>query len=135
MEKEKLVLRQPLLINGKEHKELAYDFNEIDCDGFSSAFSYASSKSLTAAQKGKPSASIMEQDTNFHMYLGMAAIIAVNPEIDVADLERIKGYDLVQLAGLGRNFITGRSEEPLSPSSSEELSEATPEPSTPESKK
>lgn len=132
---EKIELRQPLLINGKEVKELTYDFNEIDCDGFSLAFSYASSKSLTATQKGKPNASIMEQDANFHMYLGMMAIIAVNPEIDITDLERIKGFDIVMLAGLGRNFITGRLEEPLSPSSSEEPSEATPEPSTPESKK
>lgn len=133
--KNKIELRQPLLINGKEVKELTYDFNEIDCDGFSTAFSYASSKSLTAAQKGKPSAAIMEQDSSFHMYLGMMAIVAVNPDIDVADLERIKGYDIVQLSSLGRNFISGRSEEPLSQSNSEEQSEATPEPSIQESEK
>lgn len=135
MKKEKIELRQPLIIDGKEHKELTYDFNEIGCDEFSMAFAYASSKSLTAAQKGKPSASIMEQDANFHMYLGMMAIIAANPNIDISDLERIKGFDLVTLAGLGRNFINGRSEEPLDQNSLEEQSETTPEPSTQESKK
>lgn len=133
--KQKFELRQPLLVNGKEVTELSYDFNEIDCDAFSLAASYASAKSLVATQKGKPNAVVMEQDTNFHMYLGMMAIVAVNPEVDIADLERIKGFDIVRLAGLGRNFIIGKSEEPSDQSNSEEQSEATPELSTQESKK
>ena len=133
--KETIKLRNPLLINGKEVTELTYDFNEIDCDGFTMAFSYASSKSFKANQMGKQSMSIMEQDTNFHMYLGMQAIIAVNPEIDIADLERIKGYDLITIAGLGRNFTYGRSEEPSNQNSSDEPLEVTPESSTQESEK
>ena len=133
--KEKIELRQPLVIDGKEHKELTYDFDEIGCDEFTMAYNYAASKSLQAVQKGKPSAPIMEQDTNFHMYLGMMAIVAANPSIDISDLERIKGVDLVVLAGVGRNFINGRLEEPLDQNSSEEPSETTPEPSTPASKK
>lgn len=133
--KETITLRNPLLVNGVERKELTYDFNEIDCDGFTMAFNYASSKSLVAAQKGKPSAIVMEQDANFHMYLGMAAIIAVNSDIDMSDLERIKGFDTVAISALGRNFIIGRSEEPSSQSSLEEQSEATPESTTQESEK
>lgn len=133
--KNKIELRQPLLINGKEIRELTYDFNEIDCNAFALAASYSSSKSLVATQQGKPNAIVMEQDTNFHMYLGMMAIVAVNPDIDIADLERIKGFDIVTLAGLGRNFIIGRLEEPSDQNSLEEQSEATPEPSTQESEK
>lgn len=131
--KEKFELGKPLLINGTNVTELTYDFEEIDCDSFTQAFSYAAAKALEANQKGKQSAAIMEQDVNFHMYLGMQAIIAVNPEIDMTDLERIKGYDLVNIARLGRNFIYGKSGEISNPSSSEEQSEATPESSTPES--
>ena len=133
--KKKIELLKPLLINNKNVTELTYDFEEIDCDAFSMAFSYASAKSLQANQMGKQNAAIMEQDTNFHMYLGMQAIIAVNPEIDITDLERIKGYDLVRIASLGRNFIYGKSEEASDQNSSEEQSEATHESSTQESEK
>lgn len=133
--KKTIELIKPILINNVSVKELTYDFEEIDCDAFTMAFSYASSKALKANQMGKNNAAIMEQDTNFHMYLGMQAIIAVNPEIDIMDLERIKGYDLVQIASLGRNFIYGKSEEASDQNSSEEQSEATPESSTQESEK
>lgn len=133
--KKTIELRKPLLINGTNVTELTYDFEEISCDAFSMAFSYASAKSFSANQQGKQNAALMEQDTNFHMYLGMQAIIAVNPEIDMADLERIKGYDLVKIAGLGRNFIYGKSEEPSAPSSLEEPSEVIPESTTQELEK
>lgn len=133
--KETIKLRTPLLVNGEERTELTYDFNEIDCNAFAMAFSYASSKALTATQQGKPNASIMEQNANLHMYLGMMAIIAVNSDVDINDLERMKGFDIVSIAALGRNFINGRSEEHSDPSNSEEPSEATPESSIQESEK
>ena len=39
-----------------------------------------------------------------HLYLAMMAITAVNPDIDIADLERISGPDVMELVRIGRNF-------------------------------
>lgn len=129
----KIELRNPIKINEKEVKELTYDFNAITCDAFTAAFNEAGNRALLAAQNNKPTGIIMEQDGNVHLYLGMHAIIAVNPEIDLMDLERIRGYDLVQITKIGRNFITGRVEESSDQNSYEEQSEATPESTTQES--
>ncbi len=91
------------------------------------AAAYADAKSLAASQQGKPNASVMEQNINFLMYLGMFSIKAANKElIDISDLERIKGFDLVEITRLGRNFIMGRLEEPSAQNSSEGQSEVTP---------
>lgn len=128
-------LRKPIMINNKEVKELTYDFDEITCDDFTMASAYADSKGFRANQNGRPSMAVIEQNANIHMYIGMMAIIAVNRDIDITDLERIKGYDLVAIAGIGRNFILGKSEEPSSQSDSEKQSEATLESTTQESEK
>jgi len=61
---------------------------------------------------------------------GFAAIIAINPEIDISDLERVRGYDVMKIMRIGRDFISGKSEEPYTPDSSDAQSETTPEPST-----
>lgn len=133
--KDKLKLRTQIEVNGKAVNELQYDFEEITCELYTMASNYADAKTLRANQQGRPSAAIMEQNVSFHMYLGMAAIIAVNPEIDIADLERIKGFDLIHLTTLGRNFIAGRSEELLEQNGLEEQSEVTPESTIQGSKK
>ncbi len=134
--KQKIGLRQPLMINGKNYKELEYDFDELTCEDYTTAATYADSKALRASQSGKPNASIMEQNVSFHMYLGMTAVVAVNRElIDIADMERLKGYDLVEITQIGRNFITGRSAEPSEQNNLEKQSEVTPESTIPESKK
>ena len=77
----------------------------------------------------------MEQDGNLHLYLGMEAIIAVNPDIDIADLERIKGFDLVQITRIGRNFISGNAEETSNQKDLGKESEVIPESITQESVK
>ncbi|MEZ3446122.1 MAG: early nodulin 20 (N-20) [Lachnospiraceae bacterium] len=134
--RQKLELRHPIVINGKNYKELEYDFEELTCEDYTTAATYADSKALRASQNGKPNASIMEQNVSFHMYLGMTAVVAANREsIDIADMERIRGYDLVEITQVGRNFIAGRSEELSGQNSSERQSEVTPESITPESKK
>ncbi|MDE6053402.1 MAG: early nodulin 20 (N-20) [Lachnospiraceae bacterium] len=134
--RQKIELRQPLMINGKNYKELEYDFDELTCEDYTTAATYADSKALRASQSGKPNASIMEQNVSFHMYLGMTAVVAVNRElIDIADMERLKGYDLVEITQIGRNFITGRSAEPSEQNNLEKQSEVTPESTIPESKK
>lgn len=126
--RQKLELRQPIKINEKSYKELEYDFEELTCEDYTTAATYADSKALQASRSGKPNASIMEQNISFHMYLGMMAVVAANRElIDIADMERIKGYDLVEITQVGRNFIAGRSEELSDQNNSEKPSEVTPE--------
>ncbi|MFG6369246.1 MAG: early nodulin 20 (N-20) [Lachnospiraceae bacterium] len=134
--KQKLELKKPILINGSSYKELEYDFDEITCEDYAMAAAYADAKSLAASQQGKPNASVMEQNINFLMYLGMFAIKASNKElVDISDLERIKGFDLVEITRLGRNFIMGRSVEPSDQNSLEGQSEVTPVFTTQELKK
>ena len=63
----------------------------------------------------------------------MNLILAVNPDIDIADLERISGPDVMELVRIGRNFTTARSAAQSEESGSESSSETTPEPSTSQS--
>lgn len=120
-----IVLRNPITINGKTVKELTYDANEITSAMFAEA---DARKMLASGAKSGNLSGAVELDYGLHLYLGFAAIIAVNPEIDFTDLERIKGPDVMQVMKIGRNFIisSAASEE----DSSDEQSEITPELST-----
>ena len=71
-----------------------------------------------------------EFDFGLHLYLGFAAIIAVNPSYDFADLERMKGHDVVEVMAIGRNFML-KSDEASTESDSDEPTETTPESTTP----
>ena len=84
-------LLKPLLVNGKEIKVLKYDFEEIDIVTFKQANAFAS---RVPGLSMDGTVQIMENDYNIHLYLGFAAIAAVNPDITIRDLERIKGIDL-----------------------------------------
>lgn len=120
-------LSNPLTINGKLHNELTYDTNEITAQ----AFAEADARKLAASgSKSGNAAGAAELDYGLHLYLGFAAVIAVNPTIDLADLERVKGPDVMTVMRVGRDFITERSGETSSPDSSDGPSETTPEPST-----
>ena len=128
--KNQITHSNPLTINNKKRTELTYDANEITAQ----MFAEADSRKLTASgSKSGNAAGAAELDYGLHLYLGFEAIIAVNPEIDMSDLERVHGYDVMQIMRIGRDFISGRSEDPSSQSSSGEQSETTPEPSTPQS--
>jgi len=120
-----IALRNPITINGKMVKELTYDANEITPAMFAEA---DARKMLASGAKSGNLSGAVELDYGLHLYLGFAAIIAVNPEIDFTDLERIKGPDVMQVMKVGRNFIISSavSEE----DSSDEQSEITPELST-----
>ena len=122
-----LKLRNPIMIDGKEVKELTYDINEID------AILFAEADAKRKAAAGMKSISIspaIEFDPGAHLYLGFAAIIAVNRNIDFSDLERMKGADTMAVTKIGRNF-TLSSEEASQESDSDERSETTPESTTP----
>lgn len=121
-------LRNPILINGKPVSELTYDANEITPSGFAEA-EYR--KTRANGSNGAPSSAAVELDFSLHVYLGFAAILAVNPEYDFNDLERIHGKDLVDVMKVGRNFTIG-SEAESQDETSESVSETTPESTTPE---
>lgn len=129
---ESIHLLKPIEINGKEYQNLTYDCDEITAEMFNRASVLAAS---AGKQTGEANMSVMELDSSLHMYLGMMSIIAINPEIDIQDLKRVKGMDIVKIVRVGRNFITRSVGENLEGNNSDELSDGTPEPSTPVSKK
>lgn len=130
--RESIHLSKPIEINGKPYPELTYDCDEITAEMFNRASVLAAS---AGKQTGEANLSVMELDSSLHMYLGMMSIIAINPEIDIQDLKRVKGVDIIKIVRVGRNFITRSAEELLEENNSDEPSEDTQEPSTPASKK
>ena len=124
---ESIILKNPVQINGKEIKELTYDVNEITPAGFAEA-EYR--KTRANGSKGSPSSAAVELDYSLHLYLGFAAILAVNPEYDFNDLERIKGIDVMEVMKVGRNFIIASVAESMD-EESENASETTPASTTP----
>lgn len=120
-----LKLKNPILVNGSEVSELAYNTENIT----PAHFCEADAKKRTAC--GAKNVSVTpaaELDYGLHLYLGFAAIIAANASIDFADLERIKGADVVDVMKIGRNFIL--KSEVSAASNSGEQSEITPDTST-----
>ncbi len=114
-----LVLDNPILITGKEVSELTYDATQITAEQFSIACakSAALDKSRAVTFKAK------ENDYALHLYLGMMAVIAVNPGYTIEDLEKVQGFDILDLTNIGTFFIMRRSAVPSEQNSSEEQSE------------
>ena len=131
MSKNTIVLENPILINGKEVSELTYDPQEISAE----QFSIACAKSAALDKSKSITLKVKENDYALHMYLGMMAIIAVNPDIDVSDLERIKGFDILSLTNIGTFFTLRKQAVPSEDTSSDEPSENTANTSTQVSEK
>lgn len=123
---EKITLKKPIMVNGEEVKELTYDANEIN----GMLFATAESKKKAAAGQNMSISPAAEFDFALHLYLGFAAIIAVNPSIDWSDLERVKGHDNVAIMKIGRSFMLG-SDEASQESASDEPTAITDESTTP----
>lgn len=112
----KIKLQEAITINGKQVKELTYDAMEITAGQFSEACARSA-----AIDKNKSfSFKMRENDYALHLYLGMMAIIAVNPDIDITDLERIKGFDVLAIADIGMLFTLRRSVATSEESNSDE---------------
>ena len=122
-----LKLKNSIMIDGKEVTEVTYDTNEIDGILFATA---ESKRKAAAGLKNTSITPAAEFDFGLHLYLGFAAIVAVNPEYDWADVERIKGRDVVEVMGIGRNFMLASDQEPQENDSDEPI-ETTPESTTP----
>lgn len=106
--KETLKLRNPIMINGQSVAEVTYDANEIDGILFATA---ESKRKAAAGMKNTTITPAAEFDFGLHLYLGFAAIVAVNPEYDFSDVERIKGRDVVDVMSIGRNFMLSSGQE------------------------
>jgi len=118
-----LKLKNSIMINGKEVSEVSYDVNEI------TGVLFATAEAKKKAGVGLKNVSISvsaEFDFGLHLYLGYAAVIAVNPAYDFSDMERIKGQDVVEIMHIGRNFMM-KSEESSAQSDSDEPAEITQE--------
>lgn len=114
--KKTLTLDSAIKINGKDITELTYDAQEITAGQFSEACARSASLDKTKSFSFK----MRENDYALHLYLGMMAIIAVNPDIDISDLERVKGFDTLKIADIGMLFILRRSGETSEANSSDE---------------
>lgn len=124
--KETLILNHPIKINGVDVKELTYDADEITAQLFAEAEVI---KKRAAGIKNVSISPAVEFDFGLHLYLGFAAVLAVNPEYTFEDLERVKGVDLTKLMKVGRDFLLTSAED-SSQNNSVEQSETTPEPTT-----
>ena len=98
---ESLKLKTPIKINGKEVRELTYDIEAVTSDLYLEALARK-----TTPVKGQLTGALAEIDAGIHLTIGMAAVIAVNPEYDFEDLNRIKGRDIVSIMKVGRSFFT-----------------------------
>lgn len=102
--KNTLKLENPITVNGKEISELTYDPQKITVE----QFSLASAKAAEIAKSKTFKVCLRENDYTLHLYLGMMSIIAENPNIDIADLERCSGFDVLNIADIGMLFTLRR---------------------------
>lgn len=131
MSKKSFTLDMPIEVNGKLVTELFYDPMEITAAQFSEACarSAALDKSKSVTFKTR------QNDYALHLYLGMMAVVSVMPEVDISDLERIKGYDVLELTDIGMLFIYRRWGDPSEENNSEKPSDSTANSSTQASEK
>ena len=92
---EKIILFYPIKIDGKEVKTLNADTNALTAKQFLEA----------TRQAGVMSNKMMEVNTELHMYLGAFACVNGEADIDVMDVLRVKGYDIVQITNVGQNMM------------------------------
>ena len=123
---ETLKLKNPIMIDGKQVTEVTHDSNEIDGVLFATA---EAKRKAAAGMKNTSITPAAEFDFGLHLYLGFAAIVAANPGYDFADVERIKGHDVVGVMTIGRNFMLA-SDQAQQESDSDEHTETTPESTT-----
>lgn len=104
---------------------MTYDTDEISGALYAQA---ESAKMKASGSKGGNLAGAVELDYSLHLYIGFAAVIAVNPAYTFEDMERIKGRSLREFARIGRGFFIASGDSEAD--SSDEQSETTPEPTT-----
>ncbi len=123
--KKTLELANPFYITGERITKLEYDIDEITPALFAEAEAMKNKQTGSSRFQGG-AAGTMELDYSFHLYLGMAAIIALNPLYSFEDLLQIKGKDTYALMGVGRSFMmpSEESKEDNSEEQSETMQES-----------
>lgn len=107
-------LKNAIKIHGRMVNELEYDTEKITVELYEEATAKANSDA---------------GGYSIVLRIGMAAIIAVNPDITFEDLERVTGGgDIKKLSQVGGNFMTAADD--AEDEISEELSETTQEPTS-----
>lgn len=119
--KEIFALKTPIKINGKNVKTFEYDPDELTCEQYLEA---------TRRAKNPGDFDMLEGDYALHFYIGCELIISGNGDVDITDLERVKGADVIRLSGIGRNFILS-AEADSEDETSDEPSDSTADSSTP----
>lgn len=122
-------LDAPIKINGVECTELTFNYFEITNDLYLEAAMRSSRVGNTMN-----TAAVRELNEALAFCLGKAAIIAANPKISWEDLDQLKGFALLDVANVGRFFIS-RKRVDFGQSPSDEQSEDTPNDSTQASEK
>ena len=129
MSKEILKLKSPIKVNGETIKELAYDIDVLSPGDIAQA-----DKNKVRAGGGVSSQTVAELDTILHIYVGMQAIIKLNPKVDIADLENIGGKDIYKIMKIGRSFFREDSSEEESAISEEQSTNIQEDTTAPKSK-
>lgn len=115
-------LRRPILIDGKEVKELSYDTDKISVELYLKAVN-------AAMAKGNGITGInIKVDAGVQLMIGLYSVVAENPAYDITDVERVTGADLMNFVDIGMAFTLGRADQTDAPS--EPQSETTPRRST-----
>lgn len=96
-------LRRPILVNGEERSEFRYDLSRITAAQFSAA-------EAAARKSADFHTSVCEVDYAFHLQIGFFACIAVDPSLDIADMQRVTGPDLMKFMSVGRFFMNASDE-------------------------
>lgn len=117
---ETIKLKNPIDVDGRKMAELPYDTEAITVAQFAAAEEHAK-------RSAGGTFSVAETDYSFQFYLGAYAVIAADPRLDITDIERVRGADIMKLMGVGR-FFTAQLDE-SEESSSDGPSETTPDPS------
>lgn len=100
--KKTLNLKHPIMIDNKEVSALDYDVEEITAALYSEA---DTKRRIAAGVRNVTATPSAEIEFGLHAYVGMAAVIAVNPGYSFEDLERVKGTDMLDLQDVGRRFL------------------------------
>ncbi len=92
---EKLRLLHPVEVTGVSKREFEYDIEQLTVD----QFIQCSNRAGIMVNK------VMEINVALHEQLAKQAIMNVNRDTDITDLDRIKGRDVVSLARVGRSMF------------------------------
>lgn len=117
-----IALAHPITVNGKERSTIDLDFEALTVDAFTRA------DSRSHGGEGNV-LTLMEANGALHLNLAFEAAIAADQTLDITDLERVKGSDVMKFAAAGR-FFTLQSATDSTGETSEAQSENTDESTT-----